>query len=137
MLIDLQREPSRRELAWFGVALGCFFGVVGTVVWWRTGVWPAAWALWGVGAVVVAVYYAVAPWRRPIHRVWSYGTYPVGWVVTHLVLALVYYGLLTPVGLALRLFGRDPMARRFDREAGSYWQERKQSADPERYFRQF
>jgi hypothetical protein len=62
---------------------------------------------------------------------------PIGWTISHLVLGAVYYLVLTPIGLVMRLLGRDPMQRRFDRSAKSYWIERTPRTDPSRHFRQF
>ena len=68
----------------------------------------------------------------------SYLTWPIGFVVSHVVLALVYYLVLTPIGLLMRLFGYDSMKRRFDPEAPSYWVERPAAGfDIRRYLRQF
>ena len=50
---------------------------------------------------------------------------------------LDYDGVLTPIGLVMRWSGRDPMRRRFEREAKSYWVVRKRDEEPSRYFRQF
>jgi hypothetical protein len=52
-------------------------------------------------------------------------------------MAVVYYMLLTPVGLLLRLCGNDPLRRRLDRQATSYWTPRSQDVPLDRYFRQF
>jgi len=57
--------------------------------------------------------------------------------VSHLVMAIIFYGVLTPIGLAMRLGGRDPLHRKFDRAAGSYWVDRRRPADVKRYFKQF
>jgi hypothetical protein len=62
---------------------------------------------------------------------------PIGFAVGHVLLAAVWYGLFTPVGLIMRLLGRDPLCRRPDREAESYWRPRSPQRDVRRYFRQF
>ena len=66
-----------------------------------------------------------------------YAVYPIGWTVSHLALAVVYYLVVTPIGLLMRLFGRDPMRRKFDPSATTYWQPHESPDEPERYFRQF
>ena len=49
-----------------------------------------------------------------------------------------FVGLLfTPIGLAMRLVGRDPLRRRFDRQASTYWIKRPEQDETGRYFRQF
>ena len=50
-----------------------------------------------------------------------YATLPIGIVVSYVILAATYYLVLTPIGLVMRLCGYDPMHRRFDRKAESYW----------------
>jgi hypothetical protein len=63
--------------------------------------------------------------------------FPIGWTVSRLVLAAVFYGLFTPIGLVFRLMGRDPLARRPPHDVVSYWTEKPDRADVRRYFRQF
>ena len=68
----------------------------------------------------------------------SYAAWPIGFVVSHVILALVYYLVMTPIGLVMRLFGYDPMTRKRDSTGGSLWIERSTSdRGPESYFRQF
>jgi len=135
-LIDRDREPSIRELNWFGVLFACFFGVLGGIAWWKSGVTTTSIVLWSIGFAVAAIYYAVQPLRRMIYFTWTALVFPIGWTISHLALAATYYLVLTPIGLAIRLV-RDPMQRRFDRDAASYWTKHNPSADPARYFRQF
>jgi hypothetical protein len=52
-------------------------------------------------------------------------------------MALVFYGLFTPMGLLFRLIGRDPLNRRFDPTAQTYWTPHQTVTDGRRYFRQF
>jgi len=49
----------------------------------------------------------------------------------------VYYGVLTPIALLLRLRGHDPMRRRFDPDAKTYWQPHKPPTDRSRYFKRY
>jgi hypothetical protein len=44
----------------------------------------------------------------------------LGWVNTRLVLGLIFFGLITPMALVLRLAKRDPMRRAFDPGATTY-----------------
>jgi hypothetical protein len=64
-------------------------------------------------------------------------TMPIGWVVSFIVLAVFYYLLLTPLGLFFRLIGRDPLNRKFDPAAKSYWMSRRPPRGLEQYFHQF
>jgi len=64
-------------------------------------------------------------------------TFPIGWVVSLILLAAFYFLLLAPLGLLFRLLGRDPLCRRFDPAAKSYWLTRREPDSLDRYFHQF
>jgi len=137
-VIEIDRNPSPRTLRFFGLLFAVFCGLVGALLRWRFDLGTAATVVWIAGAGVAALYYLVPPLRRPLYLGWIHAAFPIGWLLSHLLLALVYYGVLTPIGLVMRLFRRDPLHRRFDPEAESYWVEYRASADPtRRYFRQF
>lgn len=135
-LIDLKTNPSARELKWFGLILLAFFGVVGGLVWRGTGSLAVPRLIWTAAAILACTYYVVRPVRKPMYVGWSYLTYPLGWAVSHVLLAAVYFGLFTPVGLLMRLFGYDPLRRIFDKSAKTYWVRHEEQKDVSRYFRQ-
>jgi hypothetical protein len=128
--------PSERELRWFGVLVLAVFAAVGGVVLWRLESLRAAQALWGTGGAFALIYYAFRPLRRPLHASWMRLTSPLAWAVSHLVLAVIYYGIITPVAVVMRLFGRDKLERRFEPAVDSYWIARDPGEDTARYLRQ-
>lgn len=136
-MIEINRHPSPRELRWFGALLALFVATLGALGRWRFDAPGVAAGVWGVGAALVLVYFALPPLRRGIYLAWLYAAYPMGWTISHLLLLLVYYAILTPVGLLLRLVGKDPLDRRLDPDAASHWSRRAQHDEVKRYFRQF
>ena len=80
---------------------------------------------------------ARGPLLRPIFVGLSLLAFPIGYVIGFIALALVYYLMVTPIGLVFRLLGRDPMHRTFDRSAASYWIRRPETPSAKRYFQQF
>jgi hypothetical protein len=62
---------------------------------------------------------------------------PIGLTVSFALLAAFYFLLLTPIALVFKRLGRDPLHRRFDAEATTYWVARKPTENMERYFHQF
>lgn len=136
-VIEINKDPSKKELAWFGVMFLAFFGLIGGLVWWRLESQSTAYALWGVAAAITAAYYAAPPLRKPIYLGWLYAAYPIGWVVSHVVMGVIYYLVITPVALVFKLAGRDALERKIDKSAQSYWVEHRTGGDPQRYFKQF
>lgn len=135
-LIELNKDPSRRDLLLFGALFAFFFGLIGGLMWWKFETATVAYVLWSIAAVITIVFFALPPLRKPIYLGWIHLAYPIGWTISHLAMAITYFLLFTPVGLVMRLLGRDAMERRFDRDARSYWVEREPAGDTERYFRQ-
>jgi Na+/H+ antiporter NhaB len=136
-VIRINHNPSRVQLGVFGAVWLVFFGAVAVAVSRRGGPQPVALGM-GAAAVLVPLVGWMAPrFLRVVYLGMAYAALPIGFLVSHLLLAGVYYLLLTPTGLLMRALGRDPMSRRFDREAESYWVTRKPPASTDRYFRQF
>ncbi len=135
-LPESRTVPDERDLRWFGVIIAVFFGLLGSVAFWGVGAASVASRLWATGLGLAGLYYAVPPLQLPLYRGWMAAVWPIGWTVTHGVLALVFYGLITPMAFVMRIFGRDRMGRRLDRSVVSYWTAHDPGGDTRRYFRQ-
>jgi len=113
---DLDDKSLRR----FGFVTGAMVvGLFGLVLPWLFDrpypVWP--WVLAGLlwlGSLLCL------PAIRPVYRIWMRIGLVLGWVNTWLILGLIFFVVVVPMGLSMRLFGRDPMARRFDADAETY-----------------
>lgn len=127
--------PSRTDLRWFGAVVLLFFVLVGGVCWWA-GATRAAQVLWGAGVLLAGLHYAIPPLRLPLYLGWMRAVRPIGLTVTRAVLALVFYGLITPLGVTMRLFRRDALALRRDPSRDSYWTPHDPGGDVDRYLRQ-
>ena len=103
----------------FGLVFAAVFLLVGGAPLWHGG--GVRW--WGLG--LAAAFLGVALARpgllAPLNRVWFRFGLLLHRVVSPLVLGLLFFLVLTPFAVLLRLFGKDPMSRRFDPKASSYW----------------
>jgi hypothetical protein len=63
-------------------------------------------------------------------------THPVGWVVSHLILGVMFFLVITPIALVFRLTGRDALRRRRMRHRATYWIPMQAEKDPRSYLRQ-
>ncbi len=135
--IQVNRDLSERQLVLSGFLLALFVGLVGGLFHWQFGLPTTGLVIWCAGAVVVLAYFAVPRWRLPIYLGWVYTVFPIGWVVSHVILAIVFYVMFTLIGLLMRMFGRDPMRRRLDPEATTYWIDKPQAPGADQYFHQY
>lgn len=135
--MEINWHPTRKELRVFSALWIVFFAIIGGIVYRRTGSSGLAWAIL-LGAALVGIGGLLWPRAiRPVYLVWMVAAFPIGWTISHLVLAAVFYFLCTPIGLLLRLAGKDAMKRSFDRGADSYWDPKTSPREPRSYFRQY
>jgi hypothetical protein len=74
---------------------------------------------------------------RPIFVGWMALAYPVGWLVSRIVLGAIFYGLFTPVAWTFRLIGRDLLGLKSQPAAATYWHSKPQVKDKAEYLHQF
>ena len=106
-----QSLPSDRSFGW------TFTGVFTLVAFFQ----PWVLALAALTALVTLIR---AHWLAPFKRAWMKFGELLHRVVSPLVLGLIFYGVFTPVGYAMRALGRDPMKRRYEPGRPSYWEKR-------------
>jgi len=135
-MMPINKNPTRRELFLFALLLPLFFGCIGALRW-RAGSTAAAEMLWMGGLALSLLVMMSSKARRWVYLGWIYATYPIAWTVSHFALAAMYFLIITPLAVVLRALGRDPMQRRFDPAAKTYWVMRQSRKDIARYFRQF
>ncbi len=143
----IEWNPTRRQLRIFALTGTAVLGLLGLWAWTRQAIFGVglspesaevlAGGLWGVAAALAVMAVAYPPLLRPLHVAVSIVTFPIGFVVSHVLLAVVFFLVLTPVALVMRLIGRDTLTRCFEPDATSYWQPTETPTDPKRYFRQF
>jgi len=128
-------DSQLRQFAWLWFPIGG--GLLGALIWFRLGLPTVAIGLWSIVALTVLLGIAKPAAVRPVFFGLMCLAFPIGWVMSHVVLGAVYYLCITPIGFLMRTLYKDPMQRKLEPESGSYWEPHKQETDPSRYFRQF
>ena len=104
-----------------------------------SGVWNVELSLWiaGVGTLLGIVFWAIPKISKPFYLLWYCIACCIGIVLGNVLMGIVFYVVVTSVGLIMRLLNRDPLRRRIDKDADTYWLDVEKTEDPVRYFRQF
>ncbi len=135
-LIEIDWNPSPERLRRFALALPLAALLPAGLIYWQTHSLTAGLSLPVLCSAASVVGLWRPAWIRPIYRGWLLLGIPIRWVLSHVILLLLYFGLLTPLGLILRALGYDPLSRSLDRRAATYWSKRDELRDVRRYFRQ-
>ena len=134
---DIQFKPTNRVLRQFAVAWLAFFLTWAAVQWLKRGN-PTAALILGALAVVVGGFGLVMPATvRWVYVGCMIIAFPVGWVLSQVMLALMFYCVITPVAVFFRLRGRDLLHRMPPRNRTSFWTAKSLPQDVRRYFRQY
>lgn len=141
-LVEFNWKPTDRQLREFGVGALVLLPLAG---WLWTGRplsvdalnKPLLGGLALAGLALCVLGFTRPQAIKPVFLALSLAAFPIGLVVSEIVLALIYFGVFLPVALLFRLIGRDALSRRFDRAATTYWTPKRQPDDIGRYFRQF
>lgn len=145
-MLDINFNPTKKDLRNFGFLALVAFGLVGGLVYWKRGLFgfdfgnateTVSYVLWGLGLLSGFFSIAMPAANRALFVTLSLITYPIGFVVSHVVMAIIFFVIITPVGLLFRVLGRDPLHRKLDRSAESYWAPHVARNDKASYFKQF
>lgn len=111
---------DRQGLRTFGLMmagfLGTIFGVIIPLL--RRHESPSF--IWAIAAFFVAFALVAPNFLNPVYQVWMRFGLAMGWVQTRLILGLVFYIMMLPMGLVMRLRGHDPLRRNLQKQDASY-----------------
>ena len=132
-----QLKTGPRELRKFGLVVGGVFAALGVLFWLQHK--PAFPYLLVPGLALVVLGTIRPQILKYVYLGWMALAFLLGFVVSNILLTLLFLLVITPIGLVARLFGKDFLSLKLDRAAPSYWirRERTGPKPPAEYERQF
>jgi hypothetical protein len=137
-LIEINLHPSRKELRNFAAIALIASAIISLLLYVLKGLavqWVAI--IFAAGFIIFISSFVCLKITRIIYLSLILVTFPIGYVVSFILLAAFYFLLLTPLGLFFRLIGRDSLCRKFDLNAKSYWLSRQSPKNLDSYFHKF
>ena len=140
MAAEVRKEWSglavtRRMLLHFGLAVAAMSWILAGFLLWREDPrWPLA-AAAGLSVLIISAIFPRALYQP--FRFWLLAGITLGWVMSRAMLTVIYGFIVTPIGLLLRLTGKDLLDRGIDRTSSSYWGRHESAGKGDRYRKQF
>lgn len=135
-MISIPWNPDRKQLRQFaGIWFPAFCALAGWAIARKTGHWQEVEISWVVCGAVALGGFFYPPLIRPVFVGLILATFPIGWVVSHVLLGAIFYGIVTPLGLALRMTGHDPLQLKLPPDK-SLWKTPSGKTTPASYLRQ-
>ena len=114
---DAKPPLSNRDLRKFGLSTGIALALIlGLLLPWLFGARIPVWPFVLAGALIVPAL-LLPGLLRPVHRGWMFGAEKIGAFNARVLLGIVFYAILTPMGAIRRLLGIDPLVLRDSRAA--------------------
>jgi hypothetical protein len=129
-------KSSKSDLRKFGITMGIVLILFGGLFLWRDKDYYIY--LFIIAAAFIIPGLAIPFVLKPIHKVWMTISIILGWIMTRVILSILFYLVVTPTSWLARLFGKEFLDLKIDKDASSYWIPRKElklnKADYEKQF---
>jgi len=110
---------DKKKTAQFGLLMAVVWAIIGSILLWRgTRLWPCIYALAAFFLISTLTYPRLL---MPIETIWMKLAHMISLVTTRIILGVTFYLIITPMALIMRLIGRDPLAKKSDPRADTYW----------------
>jgi hypothetical protein len=129
-------KQSPQDLRKFGLTVGSVLIIIGCLLLWKQK--PSQFYFLSIGAVLLLSGLLFPSILRPLNKAWMTLAVLLGWVMTRVILSLLFYIVITPISLIARISGKHFLDIKIDKSRASYWEKRKNvPLSPADYERQF
>ena len=115
----MQNDITTKQLRSFGLTVGGIFALIGFWPLFFTGVGPRSWAV-GLAACLLIPALALPKILFWPYKGWMMLGHVLGWINTRIILGVVFYLIVTPIGAVRRWLGKDPMGQRLRPDLDTY-----------------
>ncbi len=127
-------SSEKSDLRQFAFTVGAVLATLGVFLIWRGKVTSPALFLCGVGLIVAG--YVLPGILLPLQKAWMTLALLMGWVMTRVLLSVLFYAVLTPIAILARLCRKQFLEMTVDSTADSYWQYRQEAPFDRRHYEQ-
>ena len=112
-------KSNKKELRKFGITIGIVIGALALVAFLRQKDTRTLFLSLSITFLFFGIVFPIV--LKPIQKIWMSLAFIMGWFVTRVILTILFYFVVTPLGIVARIFGKAFLGRQFDREATTYW----------------
>ena len=120
-------KKEKKNLLVFGYGLSVLIPLFVLLHGRKHGIGPISTVLLCAAVVILGITVFRLEWLRSFYKYWMKVAHFIGDVISTVVLSLLFYGVFTPMGIVLRLMGKDYLDRKLDATSKSYWTKREQT----------
>ena len=123
MLEEIKNITSKKsDLRKFAITVGLILLIIGGLLFWKEKY--SFQPILIIGIILLASGLAVPTILKPVYWVWMVFATILGWVMTRVILSVVFFLVFTPIGLISRIFGKQFLELNWDTSRNTYWDSR-------------
>ncbi len=129
-------KETKKELRKFGTTVGTVLILIGGFLFWKQ---KESFIYFGsLGVILVLTGLIIPTILKPLNKAWMTLAILMGWVMTRVILTILFYIVLTPTAFIAKLFKKNFLDLKIDKSRNTYWEKReKRNFSPEDYEKQF
>jgi hypothetical protein len=129
-------DTSEKSVKKTGITVGVVLILISFILWWLGKNSFVYFSL--VGGVFIILSYIAIPLLKPFHKLWIGLSLVLGFVMSRIILTILFYFVVTPIGLLAKLVGKKFMPLGFDKNVKTFWEKREKTVKTKiDYERQF
>ena len=129
-------KSGNSDIRKFGITIGLFLIVIAGFLYWKGRGSVEVFLIAGSALIVLGLLLPII--LKPVYWLWMVLSVILGWIMTRVILSLLFFVVITPIGLIGRMFGNRFLDLQWDRSKDSYWNYRdNKEQSPDDYERQF
>ena len=129
-------KEEKTDLRKFGVSVGIVILLISAALYFLD---KDSFIYFGIIGILLLLFGIILPnLLKPLNKVWMTLAIILGWFMSRVILFILYYVIITPIGFLLKLIGKDFLHLKIDKKSQSYWEIReKKITEQIDYERQF
>ena len=112
-------KTTKKEIRSFGITIGLILLIIGAILLWKNNINYPIFMIIGIVLLVSGLVIPII--LKPIFFIWMVFANAMGWIMTRVILGLLFYTMLTPIGVICRAFGKRFLASGLDESKESNW----------------
>lgn len=126
-------DISKKSLRKFGIVIGIILIMIAILFLWNSVSWKVM--LLTLGGILLLNGIFIPTNLKDIYKIWMGFAFALGWIVSRIILTILFVFILTPLGLLAKLFGKEFLDINFSKKNKSYWiQKKEETADYEKMY---
>lgn len=115
-------KEEKTDLRKFGITVGIVFILISITLYFLS---KGSYTYFGIVGILLLLFGLFLPYTlKPLNKVWMTIALILGWFMSRVILIILYYVIITPLGIFLKLIGKDFLKMKINLNSSSYWEER-------------